>query len=208
MREKKKSKKQNRYEPISDGRSDEVHIALFKDVANSEKWLRENLFTHYEFYFDNKLFPCEVVLYSNQLIVDVSEHLQNMEKLFTREDLYNAVVKACETLKRKTNAYWFQINIIDQAVWTFEGIKKYPYPLLYPEKPLATPFWQLEKYPAEQRGTTYIGVLSEDVKWLLLIEHGVDAAYTLREETDFKIRFLGPDYLCKMVSSFLKTKAK
>ena len=164
------------------------------------RWLQESLFTHD--FFDNKFFPHEVELYSHQPSVALSNHLLHMEEQFTREDLYRAVMKACGTHKLKRDGLWFHVNIIDQCVWSLEEYRRYPYPLPPSEKPLGTLFWRIEKYPADQAGTTYLGLLSDDKKWLLLIEKGADF-----QGADFKIRFCGSEALCKTVRSFLKTKA-
>lgn len=164
------------------------------------KWLQENLFTHLS--FDNKFFPDEVVIYAHQSRVSIPQHIQAMEEEFTKEDLYGAVMKACVVYKMQRDALWFHVNIVDLAVWVFEDYKPYPYPLSYPEKPLSTLFERMVKYPADQGGVTYLGLLSDSRKWLLLLEHECHS-----DGTSFKIRFLGPDYLCKTVRSFVKTKS-
>jgi hypothetical protein len=207
MREKKKSKQANKNEAAKDRRLDDLRHNPLDNKSEFAKWLQENLFTDFAIFFDSKIFPSEVVLYSRQPVVRVSEHLQRMQELFTREDLYRAVMKACDVHGRERNALWFHVNLIDQAIWELDDYKKYPYPLPHSERPLSTLFWRLEKHPAAERGTTSVGLLSQDKKWLLLIEHGADSYYTGREEADFKIRFCGSEDLCKTVRSFLKTKA-
>ena len=169
------------------------------------KWLQENLFTHD--FFDNKFFSHEIELYSHQPLSTLQKHLQLREEKFTHENLYRPVMKACGVHKLKRDGLWFHVNVVDQCVWILEDYKRYPFPLPHSEKPLGTLFWRMEKYPAEQAGTTYVGLLSDDRKWLLLIEHGAESIETLHHESDFKIRFCSTEALCKTVCSFLKTKA-
>jgi hypothetical protein len=164
------------------------------------KWLEQNLFTNLS--YQNKFFPHEVVLYSDEPYMPLTRHLQRMEEQFTKAELYGAVMKACATYKFNQDALWFHVNVIDRAVWALEDYKEYPYPLPYSEKPLATLFRRMEKYPADQSGLTYVGLLSNSRKWMLLIEHRAHS-----DGSDFNIYFCGPEYLCKTARSFLKTKS-
>ena len=168
-------------------------------------WLEENLFTHN--YFDSKYFPHELMLYSHAPRLQISEHFEQMETQFSRENLYRAVMKTCSTHKRNRNALWFHVNVVDQAVWILEDYQRYAYPLPPREKPLARLFQRMEEHPADQGGTTYVGLLSDDKKWLLLLERCGQPMITRGEQADFKISFYGSQELCKTVRSFLKQKA-
>ncbi len=166
-------------------------------------WVRENLCVH-DVSFENQFFDAEIELYSCRKKLSIPEHFRRMEETFTRRNLYAAVMKACGTHKLQKDALWFHVNVIDQAVWSEEEYRKYPYPLSYSEQPLEILFKRMEKFPAAQAGTTYVGLIDERKKWLLLLEK---SGYSRElNQADFQIRFFGSQSLCKTARSFLKQK--
>jgi hypothetical protein len=157
---------------------------------NIDRWIIQHLFP--EDFFEAGAFPASTTLFRRpdaRPYLESILHIPQVLARFTRGDLYEQLMQACESLQMERSGYWFQVNVHDNCARALERWGEYPYPLGPIGPPLLYLYSLLEEHPAQEGGTSYVGILGRDRDWLLLLEL----------ELEFLIQVYGPPAFCEAV---------
>ena len=145
-----------------------VAIEKMKDAGENEisVWIEKQLFP--EEFLREEYFESTVTLFSVEIkrpLIETLVHHSTPRFDVSKQQVSQCLLETCQELSLIAGAYWFHVNVHDNVARVVEGVGVYSYrQLLFPL------YERLEYSPAEQGGTSYVGLLGKQKDWLLLIE--------------------------------------
>lgn len=146
-----------------------------------ESWLRDNLFP--DDFFNENYFEENLVLFSRPGGFEIESfiHCQHQAAAFSRQELFQAVMDACEQHQFSCHTIRFHVNIHDNCAWVLEWwdtlrCPEYPLPE-FKRDALNYAYYFLQYRPAQEGGTTYVGLLGRSKDWLLLFDNSIQISF-------------------------------
>lgn len=146
-------------------------------------WIESKLFRRDD--FDPQQFEHSITLYRADLSWPLRHmlfHTPPVPAPFSPDQLQTALRDTCHAVGSVPAAFWFLVNIHDNCVTELEGCGGHS---LLRDR-LMRLYQVLEGCPAEEGGTSYVGLVGSKLDWVLLLE----------ESTTFSISFFGAERVC------------
>lgn len=159
-----------------------------------QAWLRSTQFTK-DCYFEPTGFEREVILYETPLnwsfVLTIIEGTAKSAS-FSAEagcSKYRKLINVIQSATGNQEAFWFYGTDPDNTLSILSWIRVCNYNNA-PEYELNN----FERFPADQGGVSWLGLVGADRKWLLLHEH---------DPSSFSIKFFGANDLCEKIATML-----
>ena len=136
----------------------EIENWIFKSLVNDDEFLSTDIFEKSEILYSTSL--------SNNFVATIingSGQSASYKVAPPGQSQYNFIIRQVAEATESEPAFWFYYTVIDNAIGNINGIWENNYSYCLDS--------QLEKFelePAKEGGVSYLGLVGESRKWLLL----------------------------------------